>query len=1840
MQNCLSKLYLFSFLLAMLSCSGEESKEFADVDPAFATYVQAFSSGYQSRKNPITVRFHKPPEKAASVEDLNALWEIRPAIPGKARWKDSRTLIWEPEAPLPSATRYSISLDLDALMEVKSGLETFSFDMQTYTMTVGFSQGNLESKREDNYQWNSYKAVLESSDWLSEEEIQNAFAASQNGRNLSVRWERHLQGKLHSFVLDSIERKEEAGTVQCAVQGASIGMEEDVEHSFSIPSIFDFFVTQAEAISGEEGMIRIHFSDPLDRSQEFEGKVLLSSGSPSGFFCYGHTLDIRSDRLLRGEITVELTKSIRNSMGNPLKLAFSQTLSFEQEKPALRPIGKGFILPTEGEVFYPFEAVNLKAVHLKVLEIKEQNLHQFFQVNALGEEEQLNRVARQVVSKTIPLPHEHPKELAAWKRYHINLGDLLNTKEGSVFQVVLGFGPQMTTLACSSESEGNLREIDDASANPWVAWKEEDEAFDSWGYSMDLLGENRYYSDPDYNWNERENPCNPAYYTMGRFLSRALLVSRLGLSAHQTPHQSFLFVTTDLITGEARSAAQIQVFDFQKNLLFESTTNGDGFVEWPAKVKARPFLVSASHQGSKAYLRLTGNDAVDLSFFPVEGSQSALGGTKIFTYTERGVRRPGDSIFVGCIIEDRQAFLPEGLPVVLELRGPENQELLKLVEPLPKDGHLMFRFATAADAPTGNYRASIQAGPLSTVRSLLVETVKPNRLAIETRAPSVLHAEARLKINAQWLHGAPAGRLKTDVLIDFSNDYNPFAQWKGFHFPALPSHETPAEMELFEGSLREDGAVEIPLSNLSDISDLPLKASVQIKVYEPSGNFSTDKLVLPMRNAKTYPGLKLPKEAESWEGLKAGQKYPFQLVLLNREGMPKAGRLRLQVAKLEEVWWWDVYSYGDGNYRSRKVQRPFYSEIIQVSESQKSVAIAFPEQAYGAYEVKLTELNSGRSAEAWVYVRNSRYAERGEGNEQISLLDLSPSKSDYKVGDKLQLNMASSQAASVLVLVENSRGILHKAWVRPSELSSFSHTLSEAAAPNVFVSAWAFLPHKATLNGSPARLLGMCNVPVLHPNAALKPKIDAPEEVRPSESFQVQVSEANGMAMSYSIALVDQGLLSLTRFKTPDPFAHFFAPEAFAGKKWDMYDKVMQAFSLDHSKALLTGGDAAIDPDAASKARRFEPVVRVLGPFNLPKGSTQKHRFNLPNYMGKLRLMVVAHAKPGSYGSTEKYVKVSQPLMALGTLPRVLRTNETTRVPVTVFAGKPGIGRVKARIKLEGPLELVGSAEQEIEFREAGEKTIFFEVKAKEQVGKAQLSVHLKASGQQAEWSSPLSISYTSAPVRHSMARVLAPGESIMLRPDFVGIPKTRQFSISASCAPPIHLEEHLDYLLTYPYGCTEQISSKLLAQLALPKLLELSNKEQAQWKFSVQQGLESLSLRQSSDGGIKYWPGQSYSDYWASFHAGLAMLTAQEQGFVTHLGALQALLEYGKQESGRFRFDPRKPSETLSQAQWLFLLAKAGKPNVSAMNYLRDRPLQDAGTLMFLGAAYALSGNQSQSQSLLLQAGRTGSTNWRSNLMDQRALALIIGQKMGAKDLVQQQLMAISEDLSGGQWHPTFSRALALHAVADRMHSTAGAKPSMALVWNGTQEALSSNEVLLRKDFGGQNLEQGVRITNTSGATLFVHGLVEEVPYPGREPEISKGFSVNTRFLSINRKPIDVKRLSSGTDFIMELKLEYLGLEPHLSHVVWNQWIPSGWEIRNKRGMATNAYNFYQDIRDDRVFTAFDLQKARSSTLEIHLTATYPGSYVLPGTMVEAMYLPNYRYQSKSSRIEVFAED
>ena len=1797
----------------------------------FSDYISSYTSGLVGINEDIRINLNSTPSQAVRDQIPSDLIQLDPGVSGKTVLSEGHILSFHPDKPLQSGQVYQIVFRLGKIETVPETLRQFEFQIKTMAADFSVNIEGIRSFMVNGILKTEISGIVTTSDVFADEKVEHLITGEQNGNMLPVRWKHKTNRVDHQFIVEQVKRSENPNKVLISWNGKSVKAEREGKQEIAIPASGDFSLLESKSFAGSSPFIELNFSDPLDPNQETEGLF-----SMQGIEFEVSVEDNKVRLIPRQEVTgkrdLKIFSGLKNFSGNRLGANKIVSLSLQSENPAVRFIGKGNIIPSTDGLVIPFEAVNLSAVDIKIVKIFSNNYHQFFQSNNLDENNSLRNVGRPVYRGVLPLTGIHAGVLNKWSSYSFKINDLIKVEAGAIYQVELSMRPEYSLYPCSDDSRIKT-----------IKRKEKVKDDEQWlsGSNSDEEEYQNEYEGEGYDWQSRNNPCTLSYFIQNRNVSKNVIASNIGLIAKRGIDNQLLVVSTNLLTAQPLPGTEISVFDYQSQVIATGRTDEEGVTQ--LTLNRTPFLIVAKNGNDIGYLKISDEVSLQLSRFDVGGTEVQKG-LKGFLYGERGVWRPGDSLFVSLIIEDKLNKLAPNHPVVFELYTPTEQLEQKIV--LPLAGNIpTLKAVTKAEAPTGNWRLVARVGGAEFTKRIRIETVKPNRLKLQLNTPAEpLMAGNRNQVatlNAKWLHGAPANSMKAKVDVLLKKATTTFPKYTNFTFDSQIVKFESAEQTIFDGKLNENGDVNFPL-NFGAMSNAPgkLEAVFTTRVFEPGGDFSISQFNKQVSPFPKYVGIRFPDEDPHRSMLSSGNENEMDLVVLDPSGNPAESPVEISVYKINWRWWWDASEDYLANFVTKEHYKSVLTRKLTTISGKAVLKFTIANEYWGRY-LFIAKLPDGHSVSRIVYL-DWPYGSSAGQQGGATMLSFSADREKYKVGEEISVSFPSAQDGKAFVTIENGSAILDKFWTdTKSGQTRVRFKAKPEMAPNIFLSIIYLSPHGQTVNDRPIRLYGVIPISVENPETHLLPALKLPEELRSQQPFTVEVSEKNGLAMNYTLAIVDEGLLDLTGYKTPDPWNTFFAREALGVKTWDLFDYVLGAFGGKLEKLFAIGGSDQLPDPSKQKAQRFKPVVRFIGPFSLEKNGRQRHTMVLPQYTGSVRLMVVG-ASDNAYGSSEKTVPVRDPLMIVATVPRVIGINEIFELPVSVFVQGNTIEDVGISVTANSLLSVIDNNKQDIKFGGPDEKDVKFSLRTGNKTGKGVIEITAHSSKEKAVYSVEVEVRNPNPTIVTSETHLVkgAQNKEFVLLPPGSG--KTGSTAVEVSSVPPMNLGKRLDYLINYPHGCVEQTVSAAFAQLLINQFAALDPKLKAEVESNIKAGIDNLRKFQLADGGFTYWPGNNYPSLWGTSWAGNFMVEAENFGFVIPPDVKKRWLNFQRNAANYWHKEVSDRGLILDQAYRLYTLALANAPAIGAMNRLRETPDLPLEARWELAAAYVMISRPEVADQLVDMTKLEPSVyqnegvTFGSSLRDQ-AILLETLTLMKKKTEAFSVAKSISSALCSDLWMSTQTTAnclLAMSRFAGKEIKTNG-QNKFRLTVNGKAEDILIDKMTYSKEFAGFEGKLTINIGNQSVSDLYVTVVQKGIPQNVNVPARQNGIKLDVSYLKSDGNPVDVTNIPKGSDFtaVVRVKNNSFG---DVDNLALTQIFPSGWEILNERlfGNETgNRFN-YRDIRDDRVFTYFGLKMNEQKEFRVKLNATYSGTYFLTPVQVEAMY--NNTISANNSGVKV----
>ena len=1744
-----------------------------------------------------------------SLEDV---FSFSPNVKGEAGFSDGgRYVEFCPEkGQLKEGREYECHIDMAKLSGVDT-LKDFSFRFRVARREAKMEGVRLTIDSED-----IGKAIV-SGKLVFSHPIDASYADSRllstPGHKGKVKIDMTEDDRVMHFIVSDIVRNDEDYdlTLEYTFQSSSTKS----SHKVKVPGVSQFRLHEATDCDGSEPYIYLSFTCPLDPAQDLDGLVTLDRGEVTRIDRDGASVRVFYRSNGAAKIALNVSEMVRSEDGRNLGADVNCEFEFDVIPPAIElPMG-GSILPDRNNLRLPFRAVNLAAVDVEVVKVYSDNVLHFLQNNELRDTDDLRRSGRLIFKKTVRLDADKSLDLHQWQNFSIDLNGLFNQERTAIYNIRLSFRKVYSLYDRDEADEFELLEgVSD----------QDNEAWDK-TYS--------YYSRtaPDYDWakyswRESDDPSKDTYYMLSyRMPEYNLMASNLGIIVKKADDQKIWTTVTDIMTTAPLEGVKVTAYNYQLREVGSGWTDSRGFADF--KVSGKPFIVTATDGISTSYLKVKDGYEKSTSVFDVSG-KSSTNGVKGYIYGERGIWRPGDDIHLTMIVEDKQKTLPSNHPVTLELYTPEGMLYDRQTKTGGVNGFYTFCIKTTEDVETGRWSAKCLVGGSSFNHTVQIESIKPNRLKVSIDIPDVIVGShgVRANVNANWLTGVIARGLKTSLEVTLYDNDKPFRNLGTYRFSNPLLNFEQSNYELSSGNLDSLGNVSLDLV-MPQPANAPgmLQANFLCRVAEAGGDESVTSKSVRYSPFTSYVGIELKEDYETDTDLK------FPVVCADEQGRLLSDRkLEWKIYKLDWQWWWEG--------TAKNLRRYVESESAEIVASGETVTkdgkaeipfrIDYPQ--WGKYLVFVKDRKSGHATGGVIMVDWPQWRGQSDrsGSTGASILSFSLDKKRYEVGETAQVYLPKSADGRVLVSIENGSRVISRQWVKTSaeRETAFSLDITKEMAPNFYVHATLLQPHRQTLNDLPIRMYGIQGAEVIDKNSLLHPVIETVDEVLPQKEFIIKVKEKDARPMTYTLAIVDEGLLDINGFKTPNAWRTMNMREALGVKTWDLYDQVIGAYAGKFTSVLSIGGDEALRA-AAGKEKRFNPVVKFMGPFTADRrGNT--HKITLPMYVGSVRVMVVA-AQNGAYGSAEKNITVRSPLMLISTLPRVLSCGDKVKLPVNLFVTDDDITEVDLSITAEGPVKIKGAGSQKAMFAGAGEQIKDFMLECDpDSEGMAKITLRATSGTHTASETVNIEVRNPHDIIIETEQKVLGEGdESFEWEAD-----QSAKVSLEVSTLPSINFEKVYSFVKNYSHYCTEQLSSRAMFLLYGRRFL--APEKQTESEQMIHEILKEIASRQLSDGGFRYWSNSTSAHPWATSMAGEAMTEAMNQGFAVSAETYRKWIDFQVAQAKKYTHSTEKAAD-LQQAYRLYTLALAGKENTACMNRLKEAKTISEQAKYRLAAAYHIAGKTSAAEAVLekpsVMTDGSYETFW-SDLRDQAMkmeTIVLMGKTVEALSIAKSIASNFSSQLCTTQEVAFISPAFS------RLVDVIGNKVSSVIVSYGDQTKEFKNLKGV-KTMDIPSYAGGVNVRNESSQGVCLTLIKERRPSALETIQAqSKGASVSITYTDLDGKPVDVLDLNQGdevyADIVVSLKA---GVSSESMALTFK--VPSGWEIWNDRIYTSHQADERMDIRDDRVNWYFRLRSHDVKKFRIKLRAAYEGEYTMPATVLEDMYRADCRACTASSKVKI----
>ena len=1322
--------------------------------------------------------------------------------------------------------------------------------------------------------------------------------------------------------------------------------------------------------------------------------------------------------------------------------------------------------------------------------------------------------------------------------------------------------------------------------------------------------------------------------------SRFISLSDIGLIAKEGADKMVVFANS-IKSAQNIAGVTVTAYGANNQLLGTGTTKSDGIAEIAYTRKEfagfKPAMIIAKTDNDFNYLPFH-NTRVNNSRFDVGGKRINSTGLDAYIYPERDIYRPGEKMNFNVIIRDKQWRAPGELPVKMKMLMPNGKELTSFRKNLNTQGSAEGGVQLSPAAITGTYLLEVYNGNdvLLSTQNFKVEEFMPDRIKVkaqldkETLQPG---ATTNLRIEAANFFGPPAADRKYECEIQVKEKTFTPEKFPQYSFD-LANQNTFFDKVLKEGRTDANGAAieSFTVPAVYQNSGL-LQTRFFATVFDETGRPVSRNTIANVYTQNVFFGIKYT----GYSYYPLNQVVKFDLAAVNTSGQAITSTATVQVIKHE---YRTILSKSGDYFRYESQQEDKLLATANVSVNGSSTSYPFVPRTPGDYELRV----SIPGAAAYVSKHFYSYGSYGSDNTSFEVntdgeVEISLDKDKYSKGETVKALFKAPFNGRMLVTTETDKLVTQQYVDVKNRTASVDLKLTEDHLPNAFITATVFKPHD--VSDIPLTVAhGFKNISVEDNDKRIPVTITAVAKTRSRTHQKVTVKAAPNSLVT--LAAVDNGVLQVSNFQTPDPFTYFFAQRALAVNSFDLYPLL---FPELRARLSSTGGDASLDMNQRQNPmpnKRVKLLSYWSGVQQAGSNGQVNFEFDIPQFSGQVRLMAVAY-KDNRFGAAESQMTVADPLVLSTALPRFISPNDTVLVPVTITNTTAKAASVNASIKTEGPVQVAGSATQTATVNANSETVALFKVFAAPAVNVAKIKVEVNGLGEKFTDETDITVRPASTLQKMNGSGSIGSGSTQKVQistSDFM--PQSLNYSLVVSRSPVLELGNQLQYLVNYPYGCTEQTISAAFPQLYYADLSELMNYGKSLEKASVENVLEAIrkiKQRQLYNGGVTLWDAEGTESWWSSAYAAHFLIEARKAGYDVDKNLVETMLNYltfrlRNKEYINYYYNGNQQKKIAPKevAYSLYVLALAGRPNISAMNYYKANQTDLAlDGKYLLSVAYALAGDKTRFKEMLpgsfngeVANAATGGSFY-SDIRDESVALCALLDIDPSNPQVPAMAKHIKEKLKARRWYTTQESAFGFLAIGKLAKAANKSTATADVMVNGRKVGNMSGAAL--KLSATQMGGTGADIRVSGNGPLYYWWQSQGISVSGAYKEEDSYLKVRRNFYDRFGRQITGNNFKQNDLVVVQVVLER-SFSTAIENIVITDIIPAGFEIENPRikdlpGMdwVKDAANPTElDIRDDRIHIFCDAFSTRQ-VYYYSVRAVSPGTFRMGPVSADAMY-------------------
>ncbi len=1747
--------------------------------------------------------------------DSQTYINFTPDIPGRFSWKSTDELVFTPLRELPPATAYQGKFT-DVLINLTKefnweGDRSFSVHTPTLSLMNAHAYWATQSVSKNTYDLHidlSFNYAVNTS------ELQDHLTVTLNQR--SADWELISQESMKNvsiLVKDQRISKEDVEIILDLSEGiipanGSMGTRKSLTDNLVISSPFVLNIgTAAAEHDGFQGNINFPSSQKL-KEENIRQFISITPKVNYQIQIKDQSFSIVSEEFQVGTTyEVKLKEHLRGVLGGELNNEVEQDIAFGELQPRLAfPDRKAVYLSTAGNQHIALDVINVPEFTAKLIKIYPNNIMSF------------------ITQSDYYYDYYEDDHSGSYRYYEPSYAYYQSTQLGDIVWEA--------TYATNSLTRKDQHRLLDLNV---------EQKLSNYGgiYVLEISSQKPY----------KRSHKVICFSDIG-------LISKLG-------RKSITIFANSIRKAEAMSGINISLIGKNNQELATVTTNQEGVAtyQWE-ELPASGFniqMITASSGSDFTYLPFD-RTSVSSYRFDVGGLRSNATGYQAYLYGERDIYRPGETIHLAAIIRGKNWSVPASQPLLLTVDTPDGQDFVRIKKTLSAQGDLEASVELPPEAPTGNYyiRLTNAEGITLSDMDVLVEEFMPDRIKVDLSADKEeLSAgeNVTIKAFAQNFFGPPAANRNYEIdfstrgLSFYAEDYPAYQ----FSLQNLPDRYSEVQRD---GKTDANGQIEEAFTIPAEYANTgKIQADFLITVFDETGRPVSRRKSIPVYTQEIFYGLQSP-------GYYHRSNRPIQIPVI---AVDKEGTLQRNVkAKVKLI----KYEYKTNLNRSGRYYRYTSEKVTKVIQEKEvtldgeNFVFQYTPSLNGEYEFRVSAAESNYYVNTKFYVYGyggtSRNAFKVNNEGQI---DITLDKDIYDIGDKAQVLMKAPFDGKILVTIESDEVQDHFYVNTDGRSASFSLKVTRDMVPNVYVSAVLFRPNAPS--DIPLTVAhGFAPMLVKDAATVLPIDIQVASESRSKTSQEIVVNTQPNA--SVAIAVVDEGILQLTNYQTPQPHDFFYAKRALEVNSYDMYPYLFPEIALPLSKP--GGGGMGL-------GARINPLVnkRVkLASFwsGIQRANAQgkvNFAIDIPSFSGSLRVMAIAY-RANAFSSTEKNIVVADPIVISSGIPRFLSPGDTLNMPVVVTNTTQKAANGSATVSLEGPLQILGNAKSSVEVAASTESRVTYDIATECCIGQAKIATSVSALGETFTQTTDITVRPASPLQKRTGSGTISGGtkETIPLDTrNFMSQHIVQSFKLSKS--PLVEFSEDFSYLIRANYGCVEQTVSAAFPQLYFPAFTQVAlqqTQEDPNPRNNVILAINRLKLMQLYNGGFTYWPGEGQESWWGSVYATHFLAEAKKAGYDVPdrmlTLAYQRLIERLK-EVEMVSFSYYKGDQVLrrniipkSVPYSLFVLSAVGKPQLATMNYYQSRSsdMTEDGKYL-LAAAYALAGDQRTYKAIapeqfdMPRSVKEFGGSFSSPLRDEALALYTLLEVDPNNDQIGIMARHISKALEESRYLNTQERVFSLLTLGKMAQKSLAGNLSAEVLINGKLWKEFREAPLSYQTNRGE--EVTIEVQTEGEGDVYYFWETEGVSVDGSYIEEDQYIKVRKYFYDRSGNRLTTNRFKQNDLIVVKMELENL-TNRYIENIILTDLLPAGFEVENPRISAVPGLDWIKDaarprtldIRDDRVLMVVDAptfnNKPNIVNVYYIVRAVSKGSFVMGPVSAEAMYDAEYHSYHGAGTIKV----